>query len=432
MSIERVRRWNGALGAAVLLAAIGIATGRPALSIGGSLPLLFVIGGALSGEPDTPQLAVERSVSTSAPFPGEAVEVTVSVENEGQTPVSDLRVVDGVPSELSVTAGTPRASLALSPGDSQTFTYTLTARRGEHDFTAVLCRLWSLWGTRRRTTLLTATGTVDLICESTPTESPTTSATTQQRGTLTASTAGDGMEFHSTREYQPGDSVRDIDWRRFAKTGSLVTVRYREERSTRVHLLVDLRETTAVASSPGSPRGDELSAYVAGQLSAVLYDAGNQVGAATLGVDKNNIRQPLSAGNETCAWIDPSQAALTTQRIAQLLDDAGEVDAVRRSNRIATQGIRERLSDSTHVIAVTPLTDTTVVESLEELRRGGVSITVVTPLVFDGESMGQRVGSVEHAQRCSALRDVGIEVHTWQSDEPLHSSLETLIRRSPQ
>jgi len=50
---------------------------------------------------------------------------------------------------------------------------------------------------------------------------------------------GRGMDFAESREYQPGDDVRHIDWRVTARTNSVHTKLYVEERERPVFLLMD-------------------------------------------------------------------------------------------------------------------------------------------------------------------------------------------------
>jgi len=63
-----------------------------------------------------------------------------------------------------------------------------------------------------------------------------------------------GLEFHATRNYQSGDPVSRIDWRRFAKTNELTTVQYREEQAVRTVLVVDARPVTRVTPTPATRR----------------------------------------------------------------------------------------------------------------------------------------------------------------------------------
>lgn len=50
---------------------------------------------------------------------------------------------------------------------------------------------------------------------------------------------GQSVEFHDFRPYQPGDELRYVDWRAYARTGRLTTRLYQAERSVRLHLVLD-------------------------------------------------------------------------------------------------------------------------------------------------------------------------------------------------
>jgi len=54
---------------------------------------------------------------------------------------------------------------------------------------------------------------------------------------------GRGMEFEEVRHYQPGDDIRNIDWRVSARTGGTYTKLFCEERERPVHILVDQRSS---------------------------------------------------------------------------------------------------------------------------------------------------------------------------------------------
>lgn len=63
-----------------------------------------------------------------------------------------------------------------------------------------------------------------------------------QGGTYTAPFKGRGMEFDETRPYQPGDDIRNLDWKVTARTGKPHTKLFREERERPVLLWLDLRQ----------------------------------------------------------------------------------------------------------------------------------------------------------------------------------------------
>ena len=62
-----------------------------------------------------------------------------------------------------------------------------------------------------------------------------------QSGDYQSAFKGRGMEYDESRLYQPGDDIRNIDWRVTARTGKPHTKLFREERERPVHVWVDLR-----------------------------------------------------------------------------------------------------------------------------------------------------------------------------------------------
>lgn len=62
-----------------------------------------------------------------------------------------------------------------------------------------------------------------------------------QTGSYRSPFKGRGMEFEEARGYQPGDDIRNMDWRVTARTGSPHTKMFREERERAVFMWVDLR-----------------------------------------------------------------------------------------------------------------------------------------------------------------------------------------------
>lgn len=88
---------------------------------------------------------------------------------------------------------------------------------------------------------------------------------------------GRGLEFAELRAYQPGDDVRDIDWRRTARHGQPCTKLFQEERDRTLRLLVDLGPgmqfgTRVAFKSVSAARGAALLAWAAAA-------AGDRIGA---------------------------------------------------------------------------------------------------------------------------------------------------------
>jgi uncharacterized protein (DUF58 family) len=73
-----------------------------------------------------------------------------------------------------------------------------------------------------------------------------------------------GIEFDELRPYTPGDDVRSIDWKAFARTGNPLIRRYREDRDLTVMFLVDVSASQS-AGTLERTKGD-----LAAELCAVL------------------------------------------------------------------------------------------------------------------------------------------------------------------
>lgn len=87
---------------------------------------------------------------------------------------------------------------------------------------------------------------------------------------------GRGMDFDEVRSYQPGDDVRNIDWRVTARTGRPYSKVFHEERERPVWLLVDAGETMQF----GTRRAFKsvAAAHTASLLAWAAREAGDRVG----------------------------------------------------------------------------------------------------------------------------------------------------------
>lgn len=60
-----------------------------------------------------------------------------------------------------------------------------------------------------------------------------------REGEQSSSSTGQGMIFEDHKKYLPGDDIRKIDWKAYARTDDLYVKRFEEEKSITVHILVD-------------------------------------------------------------------------------------------------------------------------------------------------------------------------------------------------
>lgn len=105
---------------------------------------------------------------------------------------------------------------------------------------------------------------------------PSGKVNTHQWGANHSIYLGLGMEFAESRVYQPGDDVKNIDWRVTARTGQTHTKLYQEERERPVQILLDLRSMMHFGTR--SRFKSHLAAELAARLAWVGHDGGDRVG----------------------------------------------------------------------------------------------------------------------------------------------------------
>lgn len=87
---------------------------------------------------------------------------------------------------------------------------------------------------------------------------------------------GRGMEFSEVREYQPGDSIRTIDWNVTARTGHPFVKKYVEERELTVILMVDASSSGEFGTCRKTKR--EISAEISALLAFSAIKNNDRVG----------------------------------------------------------------------------------------------------------------------------------------------------------
>lgn len=112
---------------------------------------------------------------------------------------------------------------------------------------------------------------------------------------------GRGLEFDELREYQPGDSLREVDWRVSARRGQLFTKRFREERERPVWLLADL----GPSSFFGTQRclKSRLVAECAALLAWAAVAAGDRLGGLVLSEQGQTLLPPLGRTRAALAYL---------------------------------------------------------------------------------------------------------------------------------
>lgn len=431
----RTRRWESLALAALLLAALGVFFRSQLLISLAVIPVTFVAYGAVSREPAL-SVDVDRELSPERPIPGDTVSVELTVTNTGETTIPDLRVVDGVPADIGVSDGSPRGGMLLRPGRSHTIAYTVSARRGVHEFEPVTLLAYTASGTTvRREEVAVATS---LECRRPIEELRLGDETSTLIGPIPTEDSGSGIEFYAVREYQPSDARNRIDWRRFARSGELTTVEYRKDRAASVELLVDTRPISArSAAAPSEPPAIEYSAYAAELCYHALAENGHRVGVGIYPSDVTALRIGAGSRHETEArTLFEEHEAFDAEHASEhsATNDGGwrskrkslrpEVNDTQEKDEAVTTLLSE-LPGYAQCIVFSPLLDDRMNGVVNALGAHGHETMVVSPDITASGSVGGRIAAHKRQIRIRSLREANVRVVDWDPKE----ALSTVLRR---
>lgn len=416
---DPTHRWRGVSAVAFVAGGAGVLAARPSLLLAAVVGVAYAAYARAATAPEV-ALSVSRTLSDDDPDPGDEVTVTVTVTNAGESFLPDLRLVDGVPDPLLVTDGVPRLGTALRPGESATFEYTVAAGRGTHEFDRLLVVARGFSGAvERRVTLATDD---ELVCE--PAFDPVPAfalraLTTRHAGRVPTTEGGEGVEFHSTREYRPGDALSRIDWNRHARTGELATLRFREERAATVVLLLDVRPAAYLRSTANEPHAVDRSVDAATAVLPALLDEGNRVGVAAFGPRE--------------AWLPPGLGTDHRVRAERLFVSDPALSSERPEEDfhfgIRFRRLRKRLPGDAQVVLFSPLCDDDIARLARLLDAHGHLVTVISPDPTSGETAGHRLVAAERIARMSTLREAGIRVADLPEGEDVEAALADAAER---
>ena len=443
MSFARTTRWQSALSVALGLIAGGLAFELPTLVLAAVVPVGYVTVSALtSAIPVEEAIELSRTVDHKHAVPGRAVTVTLTVENVSDRPVPEVRVVDGVPADLSVVTGSPKLATGLRAGGSATTSYTVRVQHGTHAFGSAIVETRSLSAASLYTTKIAPTGTDRLVGRTTVDTWPLTRQTIGVAGGQSSNRGGAGVEFFSTRAYRPGDPVSRINWRQYAKGDDLTTVTYRRNEAARVLVVIDARTVTTIAAGVAAPTGLELVVYAAAGAVKELLTTRQRVGLLIVGADRLDRRPEwLTMIGDEVGWVQSGHGTEHRARMEALIDRTGAVartadegvpGTVRPStDRIDSETLKhlfERLEPQTQILCISPLVDDGLTALLTRARTTGHPVTVLAPDPFGASNTGQEIASVQRALRIDDVNTIARTVVDWDPETPLAVALNrTLI-----
>jgi len=106
---------------------------------------------------------------------------------------------------------------------------------------------------------------------------------------------GFSVEFAEHRQYMPGDSIRDIDWKVYAKSDRHYIKQYEEETNLKAYLLLDCSASMGYNSGASAQNKFDYARTLAAALSYMMIKQRDAVGLATFAEEIVNYIPPRSA-----------------------------------------------------------------------------------------------------------------------------------------
>jgi uncharacterized protein (DUF58 family) len=363
---DQVTRATGLTPAGLILVAVAAGSwllgftvaGRPLYLLAYGCVAVLALSWAIGRRP----LDLEGRRSTVRPRLREGEEVTVEVELTATRRLSTFILEERVPPALGQHARLPVAS--LEAGQSAGQGYSLQCwRRGVYELGPLTARWGDPFGLTEREVVLAEPfellvhpavepvldRPLTRLWEDPPIRPPVSKPWPS------------GMEFYGMRRYEPGDDIRKIVWRVFARTGELMVRESEQGITDRMVLVLDQDERQ---HSPG--------------LFSDSFETCVRV-AASLGV--HHLREGYSVTLEGSAGplVGPLRGG-TSQLL--LLDALARVDLAREALTAGISRVVQGPGRDAHVVVVTPNLERDAASQLQLLIDRGVHVLVVA-VVWD-------------------------------------------------
>lgn len=385
------------------------------------IPLLVFLGASLLYGPEEPTFDITRQLSTDRAKENSRIQVTLTLKNTGGR-LELVHIKDAPPRKLALVEGETELLTTMDPGETVTLTYTLLGQRGRYEFGAVSIRTADFFRLFKRDISVemdSDASMVDLFIypvvqriQRIPIRPRQTKA---YAGPIPARIGGTGTDFFGVRHYQPGDSLRHINWRANARhPRTFFTNEYEQERVADVGLILDARQRSNI--QVGDESLFEFTIQAAASLASSFLSDGNRVALLRYG--------------DFLDWTVPGYGRIQQERILQSLARAqtGESLVFDQLENLPTRLFPAK----SQLVLVSPM----VLDDapfLPRLLARGYSLLVISPdpVSFEASLLEKneitatavRIARVERALLISKLRQAGIQVFDWDVRLPFDRAL---------
>ena len=313
-------------------------------------------------------LRVERRFPERA-FHGEVVQASLVVVNQGRWPALWLQLHESLPLDLHV-PNFERRVVSMAPRERVTLEYRLKCqRRGYYrlgplslqtgDYFDLTSRREAVWPAEP---FIVYPRVVPLsrLAQGIPSQLPFGYLASQRR------IFEDPSRFFGVRDYQPGDSLRQINWKSSARADQLQVRRFQPAIALNTMIILNLNDDEYALRSR-VPSG-EMGIVVAASVAAHLIEQRQPVGLAALGMDAVTQQVGLQVA-------PPARGREHLMRLLEILaraERASTIPFVRSLDQAST-----KLGWGSTAIVITPGASLHLEEALLQMRRRGVYVLLI-------------------------------------------------------
>lgn len=347
---------------------------------------------------------------------GDETDVRVTV-NRTLAPLN-LRLEDSVPEGLQVVPGTQSDFQFVPSGLGATYRVR-AVRRGEHTIRTARVQRVTFLGLFERSVDVPVRSPVTVLPASAKNLGVHVRPRPPVRTGQTTHTMrrGPGDEFFSLRQYQPGDSLGDVNWKATARANRIITNEFLPEEPPRYLIYVDTRAT---GSEKGEPDVFERSLELASVLVEALVEARAQVGLVLLSYHS--------------LFLVPGSGANQLTRLRNMIKHA-QPGHEAPLNELVLAGTAHLPARADAVLITANVYDPSLGNALTLLRSRHGRVTVMAPAYpeVDGQSLDASArrasGSLLNSEQVAALAGLSPYADTvahWPPDEPIAVTLSRM------
>lgn len=386
--------------------------------------VLLALGGSGRAEP---QIDVALSVDNDRIMVGDEVAVTATVvsRERGQlkvtnSPDSAFWSPQSDPADRQVM---PQVD-SVRPNISCDFTFELDADAwGTHDLGRARVDMTAPYGLFRFSRVVSSRRSVRVHPDPIQLRELLTPWLVRRvSGTHPSNEASRGVEYADLREFAPGDSLRDINWRASARSKDLMVSQRHPDRATDVILLVD----SFVES------GHDVRTVFGSVIEATVALAESHLGATD--------RVGLIEFGGLIRWVQPNTGRLQLQKVTDAVLATGlyENAAQKELPVLSPRALPPR----SFLVALTPLLDQRFIDAVFTARQRGHDVAVIACVpdepaaataspknVSAAEGLSRKLHDAENAMLRDRMVEQGIAVVRWASTDHLDTAIGELLRR---